>query len=195
MDNLSNALQGRLSGVSVTQNAGTPGRESNIRVRAVGTFNNADPLYVIDGVVSDKFAFDGLNPEDVENLSVLKDGATAALYGSRAANGVILVTTRRGAVKPTEFAYNVTVGAQDAPRIPPTLDAYQHARTINDFLSYNRIPTSELDPNAQILINAYYPLPNRPGSPNYVYNTHSFTRYREELARLTKMRDANRQKK
>jgi len=144
VDNLSNALQGRLSGVSVTQNAGTPGRESNIRVRAVGTFNNADPLYVIDGVVSDKFAFDGLNPEDVENLSVLKDGATAALYGSRAANGVILVTTRRGAVKPTEFAYNVTVGAQDAPRIPPTLDAYQHARTINDFLSYNRIPTSDV---------------------------------------------------
>src|SRR5947207_3931018 len=144
VDNLSNALQGRLSGVTVTQNAGTPGRESNIRVRAVGTFNNADPLYVIDGVVSDKFAFDGLNPEDMENLSVLKDGATAALYGSRAANGVILVTTRRGAVKPTEFAYNVTVGGQNAPRIPPTLDAYQHARTINDFLSYNRFPTSDV---------------------------------------------------
>src|SRR5207247_470831 len=64
VDNLSNALQGRLAGVSVTQNAGTPGRESNIRVRAVGTFNGADPLYVIDGVVSDKFAFDGLNAGD-----------------------------------------------------------------------------------------------------------------------------------
>ncbi len=144
VDNLSNALQGRLAGVSVTQNAGTPGRESNIRVRAVGTFNGADPLYVIDGVVSDKFAFDGLNAGDVENISVLKDGATAALYGSRAANGVILVTTRRGSVKPTEFAYNVTVGRQDAPRIPPTLDAYQHARTINDFLNYNKIPTSDV---------------------------------------------------
>src|SRR5213075_2392326 len=143
-DNLSNALAGRLAGATITQNAGTPGRESSIRVRAVGTFNNADPLYVIDGVVSDKFAFDGLNPEDVENISVLKDGATAALYGSRAANGVLLVTTRRGAVKPTEFAYNVTVGAQNAPRIPPTLDAYQHARTINDFLSYNRFPTSDV---------------------------------------------------
>src|SRR5207237_8328653 len=70
VDNLSNALQGRLAGVSVTQNAGTPGRESNIRVRAVGTFNGADPLYVIDGVVSDKFAFDGLNAGDVENISV-----------------------------------------------------------------------------------------------------------------------------
>ncbi len=84
VDNLSNALQGRLSGVTVTQNAGTPGQMSSIRVRAVGTFNDADPLYVVDGVVSDKFAFDGLNPEDVENISVLKDGATAALYGSRA---------------------------------------------------------------------------------------------------------------
>jgi len=144
VDNLSNALQGRLSGVTVTQNAGTPGQMSNIRVRAVGTFNDADPLYVIDGIVSDKFAFDGLNPEDVENISVLKDGATAALYGSRAANGVVLVTTRRGAVKATEFSYDVTVGAQNAPRIPSTLDAYQHAQTINDYLSYNRIPTTDV---------------------------------------------------
>jgi TonB-linked SusC/RagA family outer membrane protein len=143
VDNLSNALQGRLAGVTVTQNAGTPGRESTIQVRAVGTFNNDDPLYVIDGVVSDKFAFDGLNSEDVDNISVLKDGATAALYGSRAANGVILVTTKRGSVKPTEFSYNVTVGAQDAPRIPPTLNAYQHAQTINDFLRYNGVPAGD----------------------------------------------------
>jgi len=141
--NLSNALAGRLGGTTITQNAGTPGRESSIRVRAVGTFNDADPLYVIDGVVSDKFAFDGLSPGDVDDISVLKDGATAALYGSRAANGVILVTTRRGSVRPTGFTYNVSVGAQDAPRIPPTLDAYQHAQTINNFLSYNAFPTTD----------------------------------------------------
>jgi TonB-linked SusC/RagA family outer membrane protein len=143
VDNLSNALAGRLAGATITQNAGTPGRESSIRIRASGTFNNTDPLYVIDGVVSDKFAFDGLSPQDVDNISVLKDGATAALYGSRAANGVILVTTKRGAVKATEFAYNVTVGAQDAPRIPPTLNAYQHATAINDALRYNLVPTSD----------------------------------------------------
>jgi Outer membrane cobalamin receptor protein len=83
-DNLSNALAGRLSGVSILQNAGTPGRESSIKVRAAGTFNNSDPLYVIDGVVSDKFAFDGLAAEDVDNVSVLKDGAAASIYGSRA---------------------------------------------------------------------------------------------------------------
>jgi TonB-linked SusC/RagA family outer membrane protein len=143
VDNLSNALAGRLAGATITQNAGTPGRESSIRIRAPGTFNNIDPLYVIDGVASDKFAFDGLSPQDVDNISVLKDGATAALYGSRAANGVILVTTRRGSVKPTEFTYNVTVGAQDATRIPPTLNAYQHARTINDFLSYNGVAPTD----------------------------------------------------
>ncbi len=142
-DNLSNALAGRLAGATITQNAGTPGRESSIRVRAVGTFNNSNPLYVIDGIVSDKFAFDGLSSQEVETISVLKDGATAALYGARAANGVILVTTRRGSVKPTEFVYTVTVGAQDAPRIPPTLDAYRHAQTINDYLSYNGFPTSD----------------------------------------------------
>jgi len=144
VDNLSNALAGRLAGATITQNAGTPGRESSIRIRAPGTFNNIDPLYVIDGVVSDKFAFDGLNPGDVDNISVLKDGATAALYGSRAANGVILVTTRRGAVKPTEFVYTVNVGAQNAPRIPPTLDAYRHAQTINDYLTYNGFATSDV---------------------------------------------------
>ncbi len=144
VDNLSNALAGRLSGATITQNAGTPGRESSIRIRATGTFNNTNPLYVIDGVVSDKFAFDGLSPEDVDNISILKDGATAALYGSRAANGVILVTTRRGSVKATEFSYTTSVGAQDAPRIPPTLNAYQHAQTINDFLSYNGTPTTDI---------------------------------------------------
>jgi len=143
VDNLSNALAGRLAGATITQNAGTPGRESSIRIRAPGTFNDIDPLYVIDGVVSDKFAFDGLSPQDVDNISVLKDGATAALYGSRAANGVILVTTKRGAVKATEFSYNVTVGGQDAPRIPPSLNAYQHAKAINDALSYNNVPTSD----------------------------------------------------
>lgn len=86
VDNLSNALAGRLSGATITRNAGTPGRESSIRIRAVGTFNNDDPLYVIDGVVSDQFAFDGLSTDEVESISVLKDGAAASVYGSRAAN-------------------------------------------------------------------------------------------------------------
>ncbi|WP_114781867.1 SusC/RagA family TonB-linked outer membrane protein [Botryobacter ruber] len=142
VDNLSNALAGRLSGVTITQGAGTPGMESSIRVRAQGTFNNADPLYVIDGIVSDKFAFDALSPNVVENISVLKDGASAAIYGSRAANGVVLVTTKRGADGAPRFSYSGTVGVQTPTKIPETLNAYEHASQINHQLRYNNIPES-----------------------------------------------------
>lgn len=142
-DNLSNALAGRLSGVTITQNAGTPGRESNISVRAVGTFNNSSPLYVVDGVVVDKFAFDGLNTQDVENISVLKDGAAASIYGSRAANGVILVTTNRGRAGAPRFSYSGSVGTQGGTRIPRALDSYQQAKAINDALAYNAVPATD----------------------------------------------------
>jgi TonB-linked SusC/RagA family outer membrane protein len=142
-DNLSNALAGRFAGATITQNAGTPGRESSIRVRAAGTLNNANPLYVIDGVVSDKFAFDGLAAQEVETISILKDGAAASMYGSRAANGVILVATKRGGVGPAEFSYNSSVGMQEPTRIPPSLNAYQHATAINDALSYNNIAPTD----------------------------------------------------
>ena len=142
-DNLSNALAGQFAGATITQNAGTPGRESSIRVRAVGTFNTADPLYVIDGVVSDKFAFDGLAAQEVQSISILKDGAAASLYGSRAANGVILVTTKRGGIGAAEFSYNSSVGTQEPTRIPPSLNAFQHATAINNALAYSKIPTTD----------------------------------------------------
>lgn len=83
-----------MAGVNITQTAGKPGGGSSVSIRADGTWNSTDPLYIIDGVVRDKFA-DGLDASEVENLSVLKDGASAAIYGSRAANGVILVTTKK----------------------------------------------------------------------------------------------------
>src|SRR5690554_1668273 len=116
-DNLSNALAGRLAGTTITQNAGTPGRESNIRIRAQGTFNNTDPLYVIDGVINDRFAFDGLHPSEVESVIILKDGASAAIYGSRAANGVVLVTTKRGKEGKPKLSYNGSVGVQTPTRL------------------------------------------------------------------------------
>ncbi|HWK57641.1 MAG TPA: TonB-dependent receptor [Parapedobacter sp.] len=143
VDNLSNALSGRLSGVTITQAAGTPGMESSIRVRAQGTFNNADPLYVIDGIVSDKFAFDGLGPTEVESITVLKDGASAAIYGSRAANGVILVTTKRGKEGTPQLSYNGLAGVQTPTKLPETLNAYEHASQINHQLKYTNVPITD----------------------------------------------------
>jgi TonB-linked SusC/RagA family outer membrane protein len=142
-DNLSNALAGRLTGVTVTQSAGTPGMESSIKVRAQGTFNNGDPLYVIDGIVTDKFAFDGLNPNDVENISVLKDGASAAIYGSRGANGVILVTTKRGKQGIPMLNYSGIYGVQRPTKIPETLNAYEHASQINHQLNYIKVAPTD----------------------------------------------------
>ena len=144
IDNLSNALAGRLTGVSITQSAGTPGMESNIRIRAVGTFNNQSPLYVIDGIVSDKFAFDGLSTNEVESITVLKDGSAASIYGARAANGVILVTTKRGYrnQSPT-LSYTGTFGVQSPTRVPKSLNALEQAEGINAALKYNNVPESD----------------------------------------------------
>ncbi|AXY73227.1 TonB-dependent receptor [Paraflavitalea soli] len=143
VDNLSNALAGRLSGATITQAAGTPGMESNIRIRAVGTINNATPLFVIDGVVSDKFAFDGLSPYEVENITILKDGASAAIYGSRAANGVILVTTKRGKEGTPKLSYNGLFGLQSPTKIPERLNAFEHASIINQQLQYTLVPATD----------------------------------------------------
>ncbi len=130
--NLSSALAGRLSGVYISQGTGKPGTSASFSVRAKGTPNNSDPLYVIDGVVRDKMAFDALDASEVANISVLKDGASAAVYGSRAANGVVLFTTKKGGnVKPT-INYTGTVGIDVAAMIPETLTAYEHATYLND---------------------------------------------------------------
>lgn len=143
VDNLSNALAGRLSGVTIEQGAGTPGMESNIRIRAQGTFNNAAPLFVIDGVVSDKFAFDGLSPNEVEQVTILKDGASAAIYGSRAANGVVLVTTKRGKTGAPRLSYNGIFGFQQPTKVPETLNAFEHASEINRKLRYINVPDTD----------------------------------------------------
>lgn len=93
--NVSSALQGLTPGVTITSGTGQPGNDaSTIRVRGVGTLNNANPYILVDGIETG--TFDSIDPNDIESISVLKDAASAAIYGSKAANGVILVTTKRG---------------------------------------------------------------------------------------------------
>ena len=92
--NLSSALQGTMSGVTVTVNNGQPGNDQGtIRVRGIGTLGNSDAMVLVDGIVS---SMDDINPGDIESVTVLKDAASASIYGSRAANGVILITTKAG---------------------------------------------------------------------------------------------------
>ncbi len=105
------ALQGKVAGVQVTASSGRPGDGAVVRVRGVGTFNGAAPIYVVDGVILDNMDF--LNPSDIESVEVLKDASAAAIYGTRGANGVIMVTTKKGRQsEKTHFSLNSYVGSQ-----------------------------------------------------------------------------------
>ena len=140
---LSNALVGKIAGVLMTQSGGKPGSGSSMTVRAQGTWNNTEPLYVIDGVIRDKFAFDGLDASEVANVSVLKDAASAAVYGARAANGVVLVTTKKGKIGKPVISYTGSIGISDATKIPETQNAYNQAVFINDNLRVENVDPSD----------------------------------------------------
>lgn len=90
-----NALKGLAAGVNVTSSSGQPGASPKVRIRGTGTINNSDPLYIVDGMPIEG-GLDYLNPSDIESIEVLKDAASGAIYGARAANGVVLVTTKKG---------------------------------------------------------------------------------------------------
>ena len=113
----SQSLQGQVSGVWVNQNSGEPGQDgATIRIRGIGTLNNPDPLILVDGIEA---PFDNIDPNDIESVTVLKDAASAAIYGARAANGVVLVTTKRGErnSKPT-FNYTGFTGTSQVNSVP-----------------------------------------------------------------------------
>ena len=117
----SQALQGKMAGVTITQNFGIPGNDAGtIRIRGIGTLGSKDPMVLIDGVEG---GLNDINPRDIENISVLKDAASASIYGSRAANGVILINTKRGNKnEPMSVNYNGLFGAQVPTRLPDLVD-------------------------------------------------------------------------
>lgn len=120
------ALQGRTAGVQIAQNSGSPGSTLSVRVRGVGTINNADPLYIVDGIPVDGLDF--LNPNDIETINVLKDAASAAIYGSRGANGVVLITTKGGKRNQDgKISYEAYQGLQRASRFVDLLTAQEYA--------------------------------------------------------------------
>ncbi|MEO8766186.1 MAG: TonB-dependent receptor [Ginsengibacter sp.] len=130
--NLSSALQGTMAGVTVTVNNGQPGNDQGtIRVRGIGTLGNSDAMVMVDGIVS---SMDDINPGDIESVTVLKDAASAAIYGSRAANGVILITTKKGKKGGVITHYNADVGKQSVTATPDFIDSWQASTLYNEAL-------------------------------------------------------------
>ncbi len=129
------ALQGQISGVSINTNSGSPGGSSSIRIRGLSTFGDNDPLILVDGVVYDSEGLNALNPNDIESINVLKD-ATAGIYGVRAANGVILIETKKGSANsaPT-IELSTYVGVQSAAKKLDLLNASEYAVLKNEMFA------------------------------------------------------------
>ncbi len=125
---LSNALQGQVAGVTVNSLTGRPGAGAEVRIRGVGTVNGSSPIYVVDGVIADDIDF--LSPNDIEHVEVLKDASATAIYGSRGANGVIIVTTKGGGLKqPTHVTFNGYIGVQQRWKKLKVMNAKDFADT------------------------------------------------------------------
>lgn len=126
------ALQGRTSGLTIAASSGQPGAGSTVRVRGTTSINDSDPLYVVDGVIVDNGGIDYLNSADIESIEVLKDAASAAIYGARAASGVILVSTKKGRAGKMEVSYNTYFGTQAPAKKLELLNATQYAELQNE---------------------------------------------------------------
>ena len=128
-----NALKGLASGVTVTSASGQPGAASQVRIRGIGTINDSNPLYIVDGMPIEG-GIDYLNPSDIESIEVLKDAASGAIYGTRAANGVILVTTKGGEKGKMRVNYNFSYGWQNPWKHRDVLNATEYAVMMNEGL-------------------------------------------------------------
>ena len=137
------ALQGKAAGVSVTSPNGAPGGEMSIRVRGTTSFNGSnDPLYVVDGVPVDNINF--LSPNDIESMSILKDASSAAIYGSRAANGVVLITTKAGSKGDAKVALNIQYGLKTVSKNVDVLNTEQY-RELQDEIGMISLPDNLTD--------------------------------------------------
>ncbi|MCH4212732.1 MAG: SusC/RagA family TonB-linked outer membrane protein, partial [Prevotella sp.] len=129
------ALKGLVSGVQVTTGGGQPGASSKIRIRGNGTINNSDPLYIVDGMPIEG-GIDYLNPNDIQSIEILKDAASGAVYGARAANGVVLVTTKIGKLGKTRVKYDVSFGWQNPWHKRKMMDANDYTTLMKEAAGY-----------------------------------------------------------
>jgi len=166
---LDQALQGRAAGVFVT-NSGSPGRNPIVRIRGVGTTGNNDPLYVIDGVPAG--GLNAINPNDIESIEVLKDASTAAIFGSRGANGVIMVTTKRGKEGKANIQLDAYYGAQSAWKTQDLLN-------VDQYIAYG----------TDLQTNGGQPVPDRFSNLGEFANVE--TDWQDELFRTAAVQDYN----
>ncbi|MFR9548701.1 MAG: TonB-dependent receptor [Rikenellaceae bacterium] len=144
---IDNALQGQVAGVTVTSNSGQPGDSSRVRIRGIGTINDSDPLYIVDGMPIDG-GIDYLNIADIASVEVLKDAASGAVYGARAANGVILVTTKSGTAGKTVVNYNFMYGVQNPWSTRDVLNAEEYQTLRNEMLVNSGLEPIYDDPSS-----------------------------------------------
>lgn len=141
------ALQGQAPGIMVTQTTGAPGDDIAVRIRGVGTIGNNNPLYIIDGVPTTG-NINMFSTNDIESIQVLKDGASASIYGARAANGVVLITTKKGMAGKASFTFDASAGMQQANRLPTLLDSEGYLQIRNEAITNAntlRIPIRQLE--------------------------------------------------
>ncbi len=144
---IQSALQGQVAGLQITKNSGTPGGGANVRIRGTGSITGgSDPLYVVDGnIISTGIGNSGnpfatLNPADIESVNVLKDASAAAIYGARAANGVIIITTKRGKAGKAQINFNAYAGLQQTTNKLDLLNAQQYQQVYNTVRDNSQIP-------------------------------------------------------
>lgn len=147
VNSLTEALAGEAAGMTVVQRSGQPGNPStSINIRGVGTWGNSSPLIIVDGVPMD---MSNVMPADVDNITILKDAASASIYGSRAANGVILITTKQGEKGKVSITYSGNVGVQSPTRLPKMARSWEYAELYNQSME-NDGKSSSLFPEDRI---------------------------------------------
>lgn len=144
--NISNALVGRMPGLTAVQNSGEPGNDqATIRLRGIGSFaGNVDPLIMIDGVETPNY--NNLDPNEIENVTILKDASATAVYGVRGANGVILITTKRGNVGKPQISFGANFAMQNFANMRKMMNAYDWANSYNEAISYDGYLTGNYEP-------------------------------------------------
>lgn len=143
------AIQGRIAGVEITSQNGNPGAGVRVRIRGVGTINSSDPLYVVDGFQTGDISF--LNPNDIASLEVLKDASATAIYGSRGANGVVIITTKHGVDGKPRVEFSAYTGTQNLTKTLDMLNAAEYATLRLEAFENDGIQLAESSPEWTIL--------------------------------------------